>query len=82
MSERATVMPPPVRGCRMLKASPMRRAPGVGCGAAGMLRFGWVLMFPFSIAAINDSYNSSGSCKQKQKKLVSMYCQGSYFFSF
>ena len=31
----ATVIPPPVSGCRMLNASPSSTAPGVRLGAAG-----------------------------------------------
>ena len=50
-SEKATVIPPPVKGCRILNASPIRSAPGVGRGAPGMLLFGIVFMFPFSIDA-------------------------------
>lgn len=55
MSDNATVIPPPVKGCRMLNASPIKSAPGVGCGAAGMLLFGIVLMLPLSMAAMNES---------------------------
>lgn len=51
MSERATVIPPPVKGCLMLNESPNKSAPGVGRGVAGMLLFCIVLMFPFSTAA-------------------------------
>ena len=61
MSESATVIPPPVKGWRMLKASPIRRAPGVGCGAAGMLLFGIVLILPRSIAERNGSWSTLGS---------------------
>lgn len=55
ISDRATVIPPPVKGWRILNASPNRSAPGVGRGLAGMLLFGMVLMFPLSTAAINAS---------------------------
>jgi len=61
MSDKATVIPPPVKGWRMLKASPMRRAPGVGYGDAGMLLFGMLLMFPLSTAAIKEACNSGGT---------------------
>lgn len=61
MSEKATVIPPPVRGCLMLNASPIKSAPGVGRGAAGMLLFGIDLMFPLSTAAMKASYNSGGT---------------------
>lgn len=47
---KATVIPPPVKGCRILNESPSKRAPGVVDGAAGMLLLFIVLMFPFSIA--------------------------------
>ena len=36
MSERATVIPPPVKGCLMLNESPNKIAPGVGRGQAAM----------------------------------------------
>lgn len=65
MSERATVMPPPVRGCLMLTASPIRRTPGVGRGAAGMLLFGIDFMFPLSAAAIKAAYSSGGTCNKQ-----------------
>jgi hypothetical protein len=52
MSERATVIPPPVKGCLMLKESPNKIAPGVGRGFAAMLLFCMDLMFPLSIAAM------------------------------
>lgn len=46
----------------MLNASPRRRAPGVGMGSAGMLRFGIVLMLPFSTAERKASRISIGTC--------------------
>lgn len=70
MSERATVMPPPVRGCLMLTASPIRRTPGVGRGAAGMLLFGIDFMFSLSAAAIKEAYSSGGTCKQFANPLI------------
>jgi hypothetical protein len=60
MSDNATVIPPPVKGCRMLNASPINSAPGVGSGAAGILLFGIVLMLPLSIAAMKESWSSGG----------------------
>jgi len=55
MSDNATVIPPPVKGCLILNASPIKSAPGVGSGAAGMLLFGIVLMLPLSMAAMKES---------------------------
>jgi hypothetical protein len=49
-SERATVMPPPVSGWRMLKASPSRSAPGWCSGLAGISLFCMLRMLPLSIA--------------------------------
>jgi hypothetical protein len=65
MSDNATVIPPPVKGCLMLNASPIKSAPGVGCGSAGMLLFGIVLMLPLSMAATNELYISGGICQDK-----------------
>jgi len=59
-SDSATVMPPPVKGWRMFRASPSRIAPGVGRGAAGMLLLGVVRMRPLSTAATKGSYISRG----------------------
>ncbi|KAF5798789.1 hypothetical protein HanXRQr2_Chr07g0297041 [Helianthus annuus] len=61
MSASATVIPPPVKGWRMLKASPNKSAPGVETGEAGMLLFGIVFIFPESIAAINAACTSGGT---------------------
>jgi len=55
MSDNATVIPPPVKGCLILNAPPIKSAPGVGCGAAGMLLFGIVLVLPLSMAAMKES---------------------------
>lgn len=71
ISASATVIPPPVKGCRMLNASPKRSAPGVDCGAAGMLLFVVLFMFPFSIAAMKAAYNSGGSWNTKFSKSTS-----------
>jgi hypothetical protein len=48
----------------MLNASPIRRAPGLGTGTAGMLLFGIDRIFPFSTAARNDACNFSGNCQK------------------
>jgi len=60
MSDKATVIPPPVKGCLILNASPNKRAPGVDWGVAGMLLLVIVLIFPFSIAAMNAERSSGG----------------------
>ena len=70
ISERATVIPPPVKGCLMLNASPMRRAPGVGLGIAGIVLFGMDRMFPFSMAARNEACIFSGSCNHSNNSQV------------
>ncbi|WRX15159.1 hypothetical protein QQP08_007646 [Theobroma cacao] len=66
-SDSATVIPPPVIGCRILNASPIKSAPGVGSGAAGMVLFAIVLMlFCFSTAEIKAVYSSGGICMERQ----------------
>ena len=50
-SENATVMPPPVKGWRMLNASPSNTAPGVRDGFAGIVLFRIDLNAPFFTAA-------------------------------
>lgn len=59
-SDKATVIPPPVKGCRILNESPSKIAPGVGCGAAGMLLLAIVFMFPSSTAEMKPHRNSGG----------------------
>ena len=44
----------------MLNASPIKSAPGVGSGAAGMLLFVIDFMFPLSTAAMKALYSSGG----------------------
>lgn len=55
----------------MLNASPKRSAPGVDCGAAGILLFVVLFMFPLSIAAMKEGYTSGGSWNMKFSKSTS-----------
>lgn len=60
ISDKATVTPPPVKGYLILNESPSKSAPRVGYGAAGMLLFAIVLMFPSSIADMKALESSKG----------------------
>jgi hypothetical protein len=61
-SENATVMPPPVKGWRMLNASPSNTAPGVRDGLAGIVLFRIDLNAPFFTAARSGSRSFAGTC--------------------
>jgi hypothetical protein len=70
VSEKATVMPPPVSGCRMLKASPSMSAPA-GCS-------GWLVtclfcmhrMRPCLTAASKAVRRQSGTCRDAEGRSV------------
>lgn len=50
-SLKATVMPPPVSGCRMFMASPSMHSPGVMFVFGGKKEFGMLRILPSSSAA-------------------------------
>jgi hypothetical protein len=56
----ATVMPPPVSGCRIFSASPRRIIPGVLFVDAGKSELGIDLKPPFSIASAKDGCTDLG----------------------
>lgn len=60
-SLKATVIPPPVSGCRMLRASPRITRPGVLGAAAGRKEFGMERSWPCSKAAMKAGWTGSGS---------------------
>lgn len=60
-SLKATVIPPPVNGCRMLRASPRITRPGVVFVAAGRKEFGIDRSWPCSKAAMKAGCTDSGS---------------------
>ena len=60
-SDRATVIPPPVKAFLMLNASPIKRAPAVGQGVPDVVLLGIDLMFPFLIEAKKAWYSSGGT---------------------
>lgn len=57
----ATVIPPPVNGCRIFSASPKIIKPGVLFDEAGRKEFGIDRNWPLSNAASNEARASSGS---------------------
>lgn len=61
MSLSATVIPAPVTGCRMFKASPSRTIPSVLFRVDGIQEFGMLLRRPFRIARSNAGRTVSGT---------------------
>lgn len=57
----ATVMPPPVRGCRMFMASPRMMSPACLCVEGGRKLFGIERSLPASIALRKAGWTHSGS---------------------
>ena len=62
MSLKATVMPPPVNGWRMLNESPSKTAPFVRFGFAGIVLFGIALKSPRSTAIFKYGCTRLGTC--------------------
>ena len=62
ISLKATVMPPPVNGWRILNESPSKTAPLVRFGLAGIVLFGIALKSPRSTALFKYGWTRLGTC--------------------
>src|SRR5262249_21068895 len=60
-SVKATVIPPPVKGCRIFNESPMSTVPGFSFGLAGLQWLGITFILPSSTAALYDGLTLSGN---------------------